>query len=48
MDKEKLAQLMTDYLSGKITAEEFNRLKNAKDEEIIVKTANTNNLNQAT
>lgn len=39
MNKEKLAQLMTDYLSGKITAEEFNRLKNAKDEEIIVKTA---------
>lgn len=38
MDKEKLAQLMTDYRAGKITAEEFNRLKNAKDEGRAVKT----------
>lgn len=27
MDKEKLAQLMTDYLAGKITAEEFSTKK---------------------
>jgi len=31
MDKEKLAQLMTDYLAGKITAEEFSAQRNSME-----------------
>lgn len=31
MDKERLAQLMTDYLAGKITVEEFNARRNSME-----------------